>query len=66
MCWQHVPLNNCSRIEDVFVCVFVGFYVLESKWILVSGSVVEKMEKVCGVNSNNVVENYIKEDEPCS
>ena len=55
VCWQHVPLSDCTWIEGVFVCVFIGLYVLEAKWVLVSGSVVERMEKFCGVNSNNVV-----------
>ena len=66
MCWQHVPLNNCTREEGKSVCIFIGLYVLEAKLILVSGSVVERMEKVCGVNSNTVVKNFIKENETCS
>ena len=43
-----------NRYSDLFFEV-TQLYVLEAKWILVSGSVLERMEKVCGVNSNNVM-----------
>ena len=50
-----IELQYCTWIEGVFVCVFIGLYVLEAIRIVVSGSVVEGMEKICGVNSNNIV-----------
>ena len=39
---------------------------LEAIRIVVSGSAVERMETVCGINSNNTMDNFVKEDETCS
>ena len=46
------------------ICICICLYILKAIKIMVSGSVVERMDKIFRINSKNIVDNFVK-DEAC-